>query len=48
MISWFVWLSRRRSSDLFCRGRAGFGCRAISLIPTVKCPDERAFSSAEA
>ena len=42
------WLSRRRNSDWPGRGNVGLGCRVISLIPTVKCPEERAFSNCEA
>ena len=48
MIRLCDWLSRRRNSDWPGRGSVGLGCRAISLIPTVKCPEERAFSNCEA
>ena len=38
-------LSGRRNSDGPRRGKVGLVCRVVSLIPTVKCPDERAFSN---
>ena len=42
------WPSCRRNSDGPRRGNVGLGCRVVSLIPTVKCPEERAFSNCDA
>ena len=42
------WLSCLRNSDGPRRGKVGLVCRVVSLIPTVKCPEERAFSNCDA